>query len=58
MLSANIEDSDQTPHNVASDLGLHCLSVTLVGFPGMNGLKYAPVQMEGATLPLKVYPFT
>ena len=26
------------PHYVASDLGLYCLSITLYGFPGKNGL--------------------
>ena len=29
---------DQTPHDVVSDLGLHCLHMTLLGFPGKNGL--------------------
>ena len=29
MLFANTVDSDQMPHYVASDLGLHCLSMTL-----------------------------
>ena len=27
---ANTVDPDQTPHNVASDLGLHCLPMTLL----------------------------
>ena len=27
-LLANIVDHDQTPHDVASDLGLHCLPMT------------------------------
>ena len=27
----NSEDPDQTLHSVASDLGLHCLPVTLLG---------------------------
>ena len=27
---ANTVDPDQTPHDVASDLGLHCLSMTLL----------------------------
>ena len=26
------------PHYVASDLALHCLPMTLYGFPGKNGL--------------------
>ena len=29
ILSANNIDPDQTPHYVASDLGLHCFPVTL-----------------------------
>ena len=33
-------DPDQTPHDVASDLGLHCLPMTLYGFLDKNGLKY------------------
>ena len=36
MLANNV-DPDQTPHYVASDLGLHCLPVALFRFPGMNG---------------------
>ena len=27
---ANNEDPDQTPHDVVSDLGLHCLPMTLL----------------------------
>ena len=30
-LFANCEDPDQTPHSAASDLGLHCLPITLLG---------------------------
>ena len=30
-LFANSGDPDQTPHSVASDLGLHCLPITLLG---------------------------
>ena len=30
-LFANSGDPDQTPHSAASDLGLHCLPVTLLG---------------------------
>ena len=29
ILIANNVDPDQTPHNVASDLGLHCSPITL-----------------------------
>ena len=32
-------DPNQMPHDVASDLGLHCLSMTLFVFPSKNGLK-------------------
>ena len=35
----NNVDPDQTPHDVASDLGLHCLPMTLYGFPGKNEVK-------------------
>ena len=28
LLNANREDPDQTPHSAASDLGLHCLSMS------------------------------
>ena len=37
-MSANRVDPDQMPHHVASDLGLHCLPMTLYRFPGKNGL--------------------
>ena len=30
-LFANIADPDQMPHSAASDLGLHCLPLTLLG---------------------------
>ena len=29
-LFANSEDPDQTPHSEASDLGLHCLPITII----------------------------
>ena len=35
---ANNVDPDQTPHDMASDLGLHCLPMTLLRFQGKNGL--------------------
>ena len=39
ILLANNVDPDQTPHFVASDLGLHCLTFdTFTGFPGKTGL--------------------
>ena len=37
---ANCEDPDQTPRSVASDLGLHCLPVTLLG---VSRLQWANV---------------
>ena len=33
---ANNEDPDQTPHHVASDLGLYCLPMTLLRVPAKN----------------------
>ena len=30
-LSANSAELNQTPHSVVSDLGLHCLPITLLG---------------------------
>ena len=38
MLANNV-DPDQAPHNVAPDLGLHCLPVTLLRVSGKNGLN-------------------
>ena len=38
-LFVNSGDNDQTPQNAASDLGLHCLPITLLGSPDYNGLK-------------------
>ena len=45
MLLANSVDLDQMPLDVASDLGLHCLTKAFYGFPGKNwvtGKKNAP----------------
>ena len=39
-LFANSEDSGQMPHSVASDLGLHCLPIILLGSPNYNGLRW------------------
>ena len=30
VLNANSEDIDQTPHSAASDLGLHCLPMSIL----------------------------
>ena len=37
-LVANNGDPDQTLHSAASDLGLHCLPILLLGSPDYNGL--------------------
>ena len=37
-LNANSEDPGQTLRSVASDLGLHCLPMSLYGTLGLNGL--------------------
>ena len=39
MLLANNVDPDQMPHDVASDLGLYCLPMTLLHVSGYNRLK-------------------
>ena len=36
---ANSEDPDQMPHSAASDLGLHCLPVTLLGVSRLQWVK-------------------
>ena len=36
---ANSGIPDQMPHSVASDLGLHCLPITLYRISRPNGLK-------------------
>ena len=38
-LSANSGDPDQMPHSVASDLGLHCLPITLLGVSRLQMFK-------------------
>ena len=38
-LFANSGDLDQMLHSAARDLGLHCLSVTILGVSDYNGLK-------------------
>ena len=39
LLLANSVDPDQMSHYVASDLGLHCLPMTLLRVSRSNGLK-------------------
>ena len=38
-LFANSGDPDQTLHSVASDLGLHCLSITRLGVSRLQWVK-------------------
>ena len=38
-LFANSGDFDQTPHSVASDLGLHCLPMALLGVSRLQWVK-------------------
>ena len=38
-LFANSGDLDQTPRSVASDLGLHCLTITLLGVSRLQWVK-------------------
>ena len=38
-LFANSEDPDQTPRSAASDLGLHCLPITLLGVSRLQWVK-------------------
>ena len=40
VFNANSVDPDQTPRSAASDLGLHCLPLSLYGTLGSNGLRY------------------
>ena len=43
VFNANSIDPDQTPHFVASDLGLHCLPVVLLG---VSRLKLVKLKMH------------
>ena len=36
VLNANSVDPDQTPPSAASDLGLHCLTISFYGTLGLN----------------------
>ena len=38
-LFANSEDPDQTPRYAASDLGLHCLPISLLGVSRLQWVK-------------------
>ena len=43
-LFANSGDPDQTPRNAASDLGLHCLAITLLGVSRLHWIISDAVQ--------------
>ena len=55
-LFANSGDPDQMPHSVASDLGLHCLPITLLGVSRLQWVKvkkaYMPYVSEGQGWPV------
>ena len=38
-LFANRRDPDQTPHYAASDMGLHCLPLTILGVSRLQWVK-------------------
>ena len=40
-LFANSGNPDQMPHSAASDLGLHCLQITLLGVSRLNWVRQA-----------------
>ena len=46
---ANSGDPDQMPHSVASDLGLHCLPMTLLQVSQKNGLFYPSTLVSNLT---------
>ena len=52
-LFANSADPDQTPHSAASDLGLNCLPITLLGVSSLqwinNNLSNKGHNLQSAT---------
>ena len=46
-LFAKSGDPDQTPRSVASDLGLHCLRITVLEFPNYNRLTLSNLTHSG-----------
>ena len=40
-LIANSGDPDQMPRSAASDLGLHCLPITVLRVSGLKWVKYS-----------------
>ena len=49
ILLANNVDTDKMSHDVASDLGLHCLPMTFYRFSGKNGLRFYIVMLNWLT---------
>ena len=47
-LIANSGDSDQTPRSAASDLGLYCLSITILGISRLQWVKCRVLQMRNS----------
>ena len=48
--NANSVDTDQTPRSAASDLGLHCLPMSLFGdarHKWVNKIIFSSVQLKG-----------
>ena len=45
-LFANSKDPDQRPRSVASDLGLHCLPITLLGVSRLQWVKVRTVNLS------------
>ena len=45
------------PHHVASDLHLQCLLITLLRFPGKNGLKGRTQSYGNKLFPLNIDPY-
>ena len=53
-LFANSECPHQTPRSSASDLGPHCLAITILGYPDYNGLNELPDKTGFKTQKLKI----
>ena len=56
-LFANSGDPDQMPHSAASDLGLHCLPITLLGVSRLteDGLKKDDMYVTAKTFILTYF---
>ena len=53
-LFANSGNPDKTPHSAASHLGLHCLVISCLGSPDLNGLRGVFCDTRGSGF-LKIY---